>query len=139
MHGHRRLAEEFTRRCAKKFGLDQLRLSPELLERLASAQWPGNVRQLENTITHLAALSNGGTIDADAFQPDKLMSGPSQEDDMGEPGGKPSLREQVNAFERSLLAKAFGAAGQNQSETARRLGLSRATLLDKLRKHGFID
>jgi two-component system, NtrC family, response regulator AtoC len=133
------LAEELTQRCANRFGLDRLRLSPELLERLANAQWPGNVRQLENTIAHLAALSSGGTIEADAFQPDTQVSGASQGDDPGEPGSELSLREQVKAFERSLIAKAFAAAGRNQSETARRLGLSRATILDKLHKYGFID
>jgi len=133
------LAEELTRRCANRFGLDRLRLSPELLERLANAPWPGNVRQLENTITHLAALSNGGTIDANAFEPEASASEASQSEDAGQAAEEPSLREQVNAFERKLLAKAFSAAGRNQSETARRLGLSRATVLDKLRKHGFID
>lgn len=133
------LAEELTRKCADKFGLDRLRLSPELVARFASAPWPGNVRQLENTIAHLAALSNGGTIEADAFEPEVYGVKTPQGDDAAEPGSGPSLREQVNAFERNLVASAFAAAGRNQSETARRLGLSRATALDKLRKYGFIE
>jgi DNA-binding NtrC family response regulator len=132
------LAEELARKCADKFGLERLRLSPELVVRLVSAPWPGNVRQLENTIAHLAALSNGGTIEADAFEPDVQPMDTSQDSDLGEPWGGPSLREQVNAYERNLVAVAFAAAGRNQSETARRLGLSRATAFDKLRKHGFI-
>jgi two-component system response regulator AtoC len=135
------LAEELARKCAYKFGLDRFRLSPELLARLASASWPGNVRQLENTITRLAALSSGGTIDADAFEPDVRPSEapPSGDSDIGEPGSRSTLREQVNAFERNLVAGAFAAAGGNQSETARRLGLSRATVLDKLRKYGLLE
>src|SRR5215470_16356548 len=44
------LAEELVRRCAEKFGLDDLRLSPDLVARFVNADWPGNVRQLENTI-----------------------------------------------------------------------------------------
>jgi DNA-binding NtrC family response regulator len=132
------LAEELTQKCASRFGLERLRLSSELVKRLASASWPGNVRQLENTITHLAALSNGGTIEAEAL-PEVEEAVASRGDDAGEPAGGPSLREQVNTFERSLVAKAFAKAGRNQSETARILGLSRATVLDKLRKYGFID
>jgi two-component system response regulator AtoC len=97
------------------------------------------VRQLENTIMHLAAFSNGGTIDAEAFQPDTPVPGSSKGAEPGEPGDELSLREQVNAFERSLVTKALAAAGGNQTEAARRLGLSRATLFDKLRKYGFID
>src|SRR5277367_3536846 len=68
------LAEELTRKCASRFGLEGLRLSAELLERLANAQWPGNVRQLENTITSLAALSNGGTIEVEALEADTTAS-----------------------------------------------------------------
>jgi len=133
------LAEELARKCADKFGLDGLRLSPELISRFASAPWPGNVRQLENTIAHLAALSDGGVIEADAFESEIYPAEMPGGEEAVEVGSGPSLREQVNAFERSLVAAAFAAAGRNQSETARRLGLSRATALDKLRKYGFIE
>jgi two-component system response regulator AtoC len=133
------LAEDLARKCAEKFGLDGLRLSPELISRFASAPWPGNVRQLENTIAHLAALSDGGVIEADAFESEVYPAEMPEAEEAVEAGSGPSLREQVNAFERSLVAAAFAAAGGNQSETARRLGLSRATALDKLRKYGFIE
>ena len=133
------LAEDLARKCADKFDLDGLRLSPELISRFASAPWPGNVRQLENTIAHLAALSNGGVIEADAFESEVYPAEMPEGEEGVEVGSGPSLREQVNAFERNLVAAAFAAAGRNQSETARRLGLSRATALDKLRKYGFIE
>ena len=48
----------------------------------------------------------------------------------------PSLREQVEAFERGLVARALDATGGNQSEAARRLGVSRVTLIDKMKKYG---
>ena len=47
----------------------------------------------------------------------------------------PSFREQMEAFERNLLTKALAATGNNQSEAARRLGLNRATLYDRLKKY----
>ena len=47
----------------------------------------------------------------------------------------PSFREQVEAFERNLIRQAIHASGGNQSETARRLQLNRATLYDKLKKY----
>jgi two-component system response regulator HydG len=46
------------------------------------------------------------------------------------------LRRRVEAFERGLIAQALAASGGNKSEAARRLGINRVTLLDKLRKHG---
>jgi two-component system response regulator AtoC len=130
------LAEEFARRYGDKFGLAQLRLSPELLARLASADWPGNVRQLENTIARLAALSLGGIIGAHAFEPGSNESNAPHTLDVGTAEFGPSLREQVEAFERNLVARALESAGGNQSEAARRLATSRATLMDKLKKYG---
>ncbi|HEY0482823.1 MAG TPA: helix-turn-helix domain-containing protein, partial [Kofleriaceae bacterium] len=46
------------------------------------------------------------------------------------------LKEQVEAFERGLVARALDATGGNQSEAARRLGVSRVTLIDKMKKYG---
>ncbi len=130
------LAEEFARRYGDKFGLDQLRLAPGLLARLAAADWPGNVRQLENTIARLAALSLGGVIEAEAFEPGPSKASEPQALDVGTPEFGPSLREQVEAFERNLVSRALESAGGNQSEAARRLATSRATLMDKLKKYG---
>ncbi len=50
--------------------------------------------------------------------------------------GAGTFREQVERLERTLLAEALTAAGANQSEAARKLGLSRATFLDKLKRYG---
>src|SRR5438105_11592374 len=66
LHEHREdipaLAMDFARRYADRFGVEGARLSPALLEALRSADWPGNVRQLENTVARLVALSSGGEI-----------------------------------------------------------------------------
>jgi two-component system response regulator AtoC len=132
------LCEEFARRYKDKFGLERFELSPGLVQRLSSADWPGNVRQLENTIARLAALSPGGVLDADAFQPRAGGSSTPVAVDAGTPELGPSLREQVEAFERNLVARALEGAGGNQSEAARRLGTSRPTLVDKLRKYGLL-
>ena len=54
------------------------------------------------------------------------------------PGPGHPLRARVEAFERTLIAEAFEAASHNQSETARRLGVSRPALIEKLHKYGLI-
>ena len=55
-----------------------------------------------------------------------------------EPGEEPAmtLKARVDAFERGLVVEALRAAGGNRTEAARRLGISRVTLHDKLHKHG---
>ena len=145
------LASEFVRRYADKFGVPDVRLSPEVSALFRTAPWPGNVRELENTIARLVALSPGGVIDVQALResgwhgflpPSALASAAPAPgaDGGGEDEGTledgPSLKEQVEAFERNLVARALAAAGGNQSETARRLRTSRVTLIDKMKKYG---
>jgi two-component system response regulator AtoC len=129
------LATEFGRRYAEKFGLADLVLSPGLLDKLRRAEWPGNVRQLENAIARIAALSQGGEVDADTFDDGGASSTREPREDAGSMLDGPSLREQVEAFERNLIAHALSASGGNQSEAARRLSTSRPTLIDKIKKY----
>src|SRR5712671_4169506 len=138
LHEHREdipaLAAEFARRYAERFGMQDVRLAPELMEALQRADWPGNVRQLENAIARMVALGGGGEIGLEAF-----VAATSTV----EPGAEPSqdgtltLREQVEALERSVIARTLGSVAGNQSEAARRLGLSRGSLIDRLKKYGF--
>jgi two-component system response regulator AtoC len=62
------LAREFARKYSERFGLGHVvQLQPELVELLAREKWPGNVRQLENTIRALVALATGGLIGPSAL------------------------------------------------------------------------
>jgi len=138
------LAEEFARRYGERFGLGAIALESGLVDALAKTEWPGNVRQLENTIARLAALSSGGVIGLADFRAAELgaasvspASMPDAADVDPPPDARngPSLKEQVEAFERGLVARALDSTGGNQSEAARRLGVSRVTLIDKMKKY----
>jgi len=139
LHDHREdipaLAAEFARRYAERFGMGTVRLAPDLVEALQRADWPGNVRQLENAIARMVALGGGGEIGLAAFN--------GATPPAAEPGAEPppdgtlSLREQVEALERSVIARTLASVAGNQSEAARRLGLSRGSLIDRLKKYGF--
>jgi two-component system response regulator AtoC len=143
------LAAEFARRYGERFGLGNVSLEPALVDSLVRSDWPGNVRQLENTIARLAALSAGGIItladyhaaSTDAPPPPPLATEHADTGDehSGPPvdaRNGPSLKEQVEAFERGLVARTLEATTGNQSEAARRLGVSRVTLIDKMKKYG---
>jgi two-component system response regulator AtoC len=125
------LVEAFRARYAQRFGLWDARFSPELVQALSARDWPGNVRELENAVARVLALSEGGEIGVEALP--RLSASP----ELAPPAaGTGTLREQVAAFERSLIARALEETGGNQSEAARRLGLTRVTLIDKLKRHG---
>jgi two-component system response regulator AtoC len=139
------LADEFARRYGERFGLGNVSLEAALVDALVHTDWPGNVRQLENTIARLAALSSGGVIGLADFQAaesnasSNAMPAVADSDHADPPidaRNGPSLKEQVEAFERGLVGRALDATGGNQSEAARRLGVSRVTLIDKMKKYG---
>jgi two-component system response regulator AtoC len=139
------LAAEFARRYGDRFGLGTITLEPALIDALSKAEWPGNVRQLENTIARLAALSTGGLISVSDYEAASGLPPSTSQDAIPvaddeaavtDARNGPSLKEQVEAFERGLVSRALDGTGGNQSEAARRLGVSRVTLIDKMKKYG---
>jgi len=125
------LAREFARKYSERFGLGYVvQLAPELVDHLERQPWPGNVRQLENMIARCIALATTRIVGLDALDP------PTDRAETPQITHGPSFRQQVEAFERNLIRTALAAAGGNQSETARRLQLNRASLYDKLKKYG---
>lgn len=118
------LLRSFLDRYAERFGTGPVRLEPSLIDRFCAYPWPGNVRELVNTVESLVALSQDGQLDP-ALLPTTESAAPTL-----------GLRERVEAYERGLIVEALRDAAGNQAEAARRLGLPRVTLHDKLRKYG---
>jgi two-component system response regulator AtoC len=121
------LCEVFRRRYARRFGLVDMPLPAALVEAFSRHDWPGNVRELENTIAGLLALSVDGSLAPDAWTPARPLAAASD-----------GLRERVATFERELIARALEEVSGNQSEAARRLKITRTTLIDKLKRHGLV-
>ena len=113
------LAHHFLARAAARHGRAGLRLSPEAVAALVARAWPGNVRELENVIEQAAVMAEGPVI------------GPA--DYRGVVGAA------VDHTERTLIARALAAAGQNRTRAARLLGIGRRTLLYKLKRHGLVE
>lgn len=131
------LAAELACRYAARFGMQNVSLSSELLESLKRADWPGNVRQLENTVARLVALSSGGeTIGVRSLELAPSPASAEEPELVPAPDGPLTLREHLEAMEKNLISDALEATSGNQAEAARRLGVSRGTLIDRLKKYG---
>ena len=131
------LARAFARSYAERYGMGGVTIEPALLDALRDRPWPGNVRELENTIARLLAVAPDESLTLALFRslPDRTLA-PL---DLGrDPGPSHPLRRRVEAFERAIIAEQFEACGRNQSETARRLGVSRPALIEKLHKYGLV-
>ena len=132
------LAREFALRYADRFGVEGVRLAPALVARLAAAEWPGNVRQLENVVARMVALGGGGEIGVESLvetPPAARADARPEAYPTGDSADSHTLREQVETLERSVIAKTMTAVRGNQSEAARRLGISRNTLTERLRRY----
>ena len=119
------LAREFLRRAAERFGVPAVTPGSQLLAALAARDWPGNVRELEHALESLVALSPDGALDL------SLLPGAEVAPDVEGP-----LRKRVEAYERGLIVAALAAAGGSRVEAARQLGIGRATLHEKMARHG---
>jgi len=140
------LAREFTRRFGAENGKPGISLSSEAVRALRSQRWPGNVRQLENFIERLVVLSDAEVIDSSDIErefvqkPEFLtqrtegtLAALSEQESAGPPQ---ALAEAVRRAEKAALIAALKRAAGNRSVAARVLGVSRATLYNKLKELG---
>jgi two-component system response regulator HydG len=139
------LARHFLAEFSRRFGAGPFKLTPSLLEQLNAYSWPGNIRELENAIESLVALSQGGEVDLTLLPQATPVAKPMTEavataataPDLST--GQMELKARVDAYERGIIVNALEAAHGNRSHAARALGINRATLHGKLRKYGLTD
>ena len=102
---------------------------------LADYEWPGNVRELENVIQRAVVLCRSKYIMPEDL-PEKMA--PRSEPIL--PDGKIlPLREAMKRWERRLVLESLRAVGGNRQETAKRLGINRTTLYNKMHEHGISE
>jgi len=114
------LFQHFAETAAARHGLPPRTLSAEQRAQLLRHAWPGNVRELQNTAERFALGLDLG-LDSQPAEP---------------LGGGGNLPEQVEAFERALIAAELARPHSSLRSVAEALGVPRKTLHDKLRKHG---
>jgi two-component system response regulator HydG len=101
--------------------------SADAMRLLLDYSWPGNVRELENSIEHAAVLVKAGRIEVEHLPPAIRDSQSSQQ-----ASKSPTIAE----HEVKLLQETMEECGWNKKEAARRLGISRSTLYEKLKRYG---
>jgi two-component system, NtrC family, response regulator PilR len=127
------LAFYFLRQYAEKTGKHIIGISPEALHTLESYDWPGNVRQLENTIERAVALETTPNIQLERL-PDAVLerTSPVERENFSLPDGPFDLEHFLSQVESSLIGQALRQSDGNQTVTAQRLMLTKGSLRHKI-------
>ena len=127
------LAEHFLERYAQRHRHASTGLSADAIVALKSYSFPGNVRELEHLIERAAVKAGGRAIIADLIKEElaREKSGAPGIFDAQAAEGMP-FHESIGSRERYLIEKALKASGGNKSDAARRLGIHRRLLDEKL-------
>jgi transcriptional regulator with GAF, ATPase, and Fis domain len=128
------LAEAFLEEIGRSVGRPAAGASREVREKLAAYAWPGNVRELRNALERAVILCEGGLITSEHL-PITVASAPRVDVAAAPAPAAPTL----DAAEREMVRQALARAGNNQSQAARLLGISRSQLRTRMEKHGFLD
>lgn len=128
------LLEVFTRELAERHGVAEPQLSRALIAQLGRHHWPGNVRELRNLVERLVVLFQGRRVDAGDLPGEWLAAGESCDGGDGDVR-LPAQGLSMDRVEADLIAQALERAQGNRSRAARLLGISRHTLLYRMRKY----
>jgi two-component system, NtrC family, response regulator AtoC len=134
------LAEAFVLDMCRSYGIEQRRLSPSGMRAIERYSWPGNVRELRNQLERTILLHDGAEITAQQLRLGAEGTAPLRIDHADGSGGAlevtlPDRGFSLDELEREVLRQALVKHAGNVSATARYLGISRHTLIYRIRKH----
>jgi DNA-binding NtrC family response regulator len=122
------LANAFLKRFSSQANRTLRGFTPQACERLTSFEWPGNVRQLQNEIQRAVLLSEGPDIQAADLSVSDIRIVPSE--------GHDTSFTLLEGVERNAIIQMLRETGGNKLETAKRLGIGRQTLYNKIKAYG---
>ncbi len=132
------LVEYFLGRMSQRYSRPVLGIGPRAMRALVEHPWPGNVRQLENVIARAVILSKGQRLRLADFSDLAGEEGPATPA-LGIISGLPEEGATIKDMERELILKTLAQCEGNKSQAAKRLGISRKGLYEKLERYGLAD
>jgi DNA-binding NtrC family response regulator len=137
------LAETFLRNAAERYELPQRTIAQAALRRLVEYNWPGNIRELKNTIDRAVIMAEGDEVGARDL-PEEIaagLSGQQSDGNEAESGGlrvpfTADFREDRREFERRYITRCLEHTQGNVTRAAEILGMHRQSLQHKLRQLG---
>lgn len=134
------LTEYLAKRYAHSIGRKILGVAPDVIKQFQLHSWPGNVRELENEIKRMVAITDHGSFVSyeDISEPIReLKAQPKESLETLSLDGM-TLKEKVEQMEIKIISKTLQQYRWNQSRTAKKLGLSRVGLSNKIKRYSIL-
>jgi two-component system response regulator AtoC len=122
------LANSFLRRFSAQANRVIKGYTTAAVERLTAFDWPGNVRQLQNEVQRAVLLSESDEVDSSDLSISQVRT-------VSEGGGDTNFTL-LEGVERNAIVQMLKETGGNKLETAKRLGIGRQTLYNKIKAYG---
>lgn len=135
------LASNFATELAAQEGCKPINLTPETLTKLCNYDWPGNIRELRNTIERLTILHAGESISVDRLPPEIIESAPQIETSIADNDSERnerngSLTSEIAKREAQCILDALAQSNGRKGDAANSLGISRHALKRRMQKLG---
>ena len=130
------LVAHFTDKLAKENGLAPKAFTTEALDVLCGYEWPGNIRQLENTVERCMVMVPGDRIDVADLSPEIRDEETQLKSAVDLLPVELNLADTMDKLEAALVRRALARADFVQVKAAELLGISKSLLQYKLRKYG---
>ena len=128
------LVDFFVERACSRLGRERPVIDPRTLYALYHSPWPGNVRQLENEVDRLVALSSD-VILPEIISTSVLSQKPGEQREPLRGTLRELVAEATESLERQVISATLEQNEWNKSQTARLLGVSRPTLDQKIESY----
>ena len=122
------LANAFLKRFAAQANRPLRSFTLAATDRLTGFDWPGNIRQLQNEIQRAVLLCEGPDVDASDLSVSEIRMVPSE--------GHDTSFTLLEGVERNAIIQMLRETGGNKLETAKKLGIGRQTLYNKIKAYG---
>ncbi|WP_319405410.1 sigma-54 dependent transcriptional regulator [uncultured Desulfosarcina sp.] len=130
------LADHFLRKYAEKNRKSVKGFSPMAMDMLLKYDWPGNVRELENALERAVILLTGEHITEKQLPLNVAKKYPGLEMSTTTMTSASNGTRSLEEIEKEAILSTLSATDGNKSESARRLGITRKTLHNKLKSYG---